>query len=117
MPRISRRSFLAASAALAARPAAAAPPSRPATPAPDVIIVGAGAAGIAAARRLAAAGRRFVLLEAADHIGGRCVTDRNTFGVPFDRGAHFIHSPSVNPLMRLAPRGIDIYSAPTGQKV
>ena len=113
--RLSRRSFLASASALLAAPAAVGAQTRRADF--DAVIIGAGAAGIAAARRLAAAGRRFVLLEAADHIGGRCVTDRNTFGVPFDRGAHFIHSPSVNPLMRLAPRGIDIYSAPTGQKV
>ena len=100
MPRLSRRSFLAASAAFAARPAlaAAAPTAGPV----DVVIVGAGAAGIAAARRIAAAGRRFVLLEAADHIGGRCITDTRTFGVPFDRGAHWIHMPDLNPLTKLA---------------
>jgi monoamine oxidase len=114
--RLSRRSFLAsASAALAAPAAIGAPAARRADV--DAVIVGAGAAGIAAARRLAAAGRRFVLLEAADHVGGRCVTDRSTFGVPFDRGAHWIHSPSVNPVVRLTPHGIDIYPAPTSQKV
>ena len=58
--KISRRSFLATAAALAARPAAAATP-QPASAAVDVIIVGAGSAGIAAARRIAAAGRRYVL--------------------------------------------------------
>jgi monoamine oxidase len=114
--RLSRRSFLAsASAAFAAPAAIGAPASRRAEV--DAVIVGAGAAGIAAARRLAAAGRRFVIIEAADHVGGRCVTDQRTFGVPFDRGAHWIHSPSVNPLARLTPRGIDIYPAPTSQKV
>src|SRR5258707_3769729 len=85
MKRLSRRSFLAASAAMASAPAFAAPRQRPApapapaptpaAPAPpelvrsgnvDVVIVGTGAAGIAAARRLAAAGKRFALLEAAD---------------------------------------------------
>ena len=44
-----------------------------------MVIVGAGAAGIAAARKIVAAGRKFVLLEAADHVGGRCVTDLRTF--------------------------------------
>jgi monoamine oxidase len=117
MPRFSRRSFLAASAAFAARPATAAtqPPAPPLT---DVIIIGAGAAGIAAARRFAAAGRRYVLVEASDHIGGRCVTDTKTFGVPFDRGAHWIYAPDLNPLTKLTSRrGGDIYPAPPSQKI
>ena len=113
---LSRRSFLAAaSAALAPRPAIGR--AAPVAGEVDVVIVGAGAAGIAAARRIAAAGRRFLLIEAAGHIGGRCVTDRRTFGVPFDRGAHWIHFPRSNPLAKLAPRRIDIYPAPESQKV
>ena len=100
MPRLSRRSFLAASAALGRAPCGrrrdAGRDGRV-----DVVIVGAGAAGIAAARRIAAAGRKFVLLEAADHIGGRCITDTRTFGVPYDRGAHWIHTPDLNPVTKL----------------
>jgi monoamine oxidase len=116
MPGLSRRTFLATSAALAVGPAFAAP--RPPSGDIDVVIVGAGAAGIAAARRIAAAGRRYMLIEAADHIGGRCITDVGTFGVPFDRGAHWIHSPGTNPVARLAPsQGIEIYPAPRSQKV
>jgi phytoene dehydrogenase-like protein len=116
-PRLSRRSFLAAAATLVARPAVAAPPAAAAA-ATDVIIVGAGAAGIAAARRIAAAGRRYVLLEATDHVGGRCITDMRTFGVPYDRGAHWLYTPDLNPLTRLtAPRGIEIYPAPPSQKI
>ena len=113
--KISRRSFLAASAAVAAHPAIAATPPPAAV---DVIIVGAGAAGIAAARRIAAAGRRYVLVEASDHIGGRCITDTRTFGVPFDRGAHWIYAPDLNPLNKLTPRrGIEVYPAPPSQKI
>ncbi len=116
MPRLSRRSFLTASAAFATRPAVAA--STAAAPAVDVVIVGAGTAGIAAARRIAAAGRKFVVIEAADHVGGRCVTDMHTFGVPFDRGAHWLHAPDFNPLMRLTVRrGLEVYPAPASQKV
>ncbi len=118
MPRLSRRTFVAASAAaaLVARPAVAAPAATVAEF--DVAIIGAGAAGIAAARRVAAAGRRYVLIEAAGQIGGRCVTDTRSFGVPFDRGAHWIHFPGSNPVARLAPRsGIEIYPAPQSQKV
>jgi len=116
MSLLSRRSFLAAAAALAARPAASAPASFGGEF--DVVIVGAGAAGIAAARRIAAAGRRYIVLEATDRIGGRCVTDLKSFGVPFDRGAHWIYLPDLNPLTKLTPRrGIDVYPAPLSQKV
>src|SRR5882672_2300708 len=133
MKRLSRRSFLAASAAVAAGPAFGAPRPRPApapapAPAPmpaaiemvrsgnvDVVIVGTGAAGIAAARRLAAAGKRFALLEAADQVGGRCITDTKTFSVPYDRGAHWIYAADINPLAKLAVQsGLDIYAAPPG---
>jgi monoamine oxidase len=114
----SRRTFLAGAAAVAARPAF----GQGAVPAGsadvDVIIVGAGAAGIAAARRLSAAGRSFTLVEATSRIGGRCFTDTRSFNVPFDRGAHWIHSPDINPLTKLAPRtGLDIYQAPSAQRV
>jgi monoamine oxidase len=116
MPRLSRRSFLAASAAAGASPAIAALP--PPSTSVEVVIVGAGAAGIAAARRIAAAGRHYVVIEAADHVGGRCITDTRVFGVPFDRGAHWIHMPDLNPLTKLAPhRGIEVYPAPSSQKV
>jgi monoamine oxidase len=115
MSSLSRRSFLAASAVVAAGP------SLGATSSPgdvDIAIVGAGAAGIAAARRIAAAGRRFALIEASSHIGGRCITDTATFGLPFDRGAHWIHMPDINPVAKLAPQaGLDIYPAPPGQKM
>ena len=113
MSALSRRSFLAASAAAAAHPVLAAQPAEL-----DVVIVGAGAAGIAAARRVAAAGRKFAVLEASDRIGGRCFTDTRTFGTPYDRGAHWIHMPDLNPVAKLAPKtGLDIYPAPPGQRL
>src|SRR5260370_1570263 len=124
MRRLSRRSFLASSAAvLTACPALAAPaPAR----SPEVhafgwveaVIVGAGAAGIAAGRRLAAARKQFVVREAADQVGGRCITDTKTFGIPYDRGAHWIYAADINPLAKLAVQsGLDIYAAPPGQRV
>ena len=83
-----------------------------------MVIVGAGAAGIAAARRMAAAGRRFTLVEASERVGGRCVTDTSSFGVPFDLGAHWIYVPDLNPVAKLASRtGLDIYPAPTAQRL
>ena len=84
----------------------------------DVVVVGAGAAGIAAARRLAASGRRFVLIEAASRVGGRCITDTSTFGVPYDRGAHWIYTADVNPVAKVAAQtGLDLYPAPPGQRM
>ncbi len=119
MKQLTRRSFLASSAAFAAAPAfGQAPGQLPAPDEIDAIIVGAGAAGIAAARKLASAGRSFTLVEATHQVGGRCVTETRSFGVPFDRGAHWIHVPDVNPLTKLAGRtGLDIYPAPSGQRV
>ena len=58
----------------------------------DVAIIGAGAAGLAAAVRLGAAGRSVLLLEARDRIGGRIWT-RAEPGVPapVELGAEFLH--------------------------
>jgi len=115
MPFLSRRSLLAASVAFAARPALAA--IAPSDGPLDAIIIGAGAAGIAAARRLAAAGRHYLVVEATDHVGGRCITDTTSFGVPFDRGAHWIYLPDSNPLIKAAPGRSDIYPASLSQKI
>jgi monoamine oxidase len=116
---MTRRSFLKASAAFAATPVldgtafAAALPREA-----DIVVIGAGAAGIAAARRIQAANRRVIVVEAADQIGGRCVTDGATFDVPFDRGARWMHNPDTNPIIRLArAAGLEIVTAPSGQKI
>jgi monoamine oxidase len=119
---ITRRDFLSASAALAVTPAldalgtgaSAAPLPREA----DIVVIGAGAAGIAAARRIQAANRKVIVVEAAGQAGGRCLTDTSTFEVPFDRGARWLHNPDTNPMIKLArDAGLDIYSAPLGQKI
>ena len=111
---LSRRSFLASSVAVAAHPALA----LPASSGIDVVIVGAGAAGIAAARRIAAAGRKPAIFEATDRMGGRCFTDTRTFGVPYDLGAHWIHMPDTNPIAKLGLKtGLDLYAAPPGQRL
>jgi monoamine oxidase len=67
----------------------------------DTVIVGAGAAGIAAARRLVAAGQRVLVLEARNRAGGRAVTDQS-LGVPADLGAAWLHFAGENPWTRLA---------------
>ncbi|HYX04226.1 MAG TPA: NAD(P)/FAD-dependent oxidoreductase [Reyranella sp.] len=63
---------------------------------PDVVIVGAGVAGLAAARALMAAHKSVLVLEARNRIGGRAFTD-SAFGFPFDHGAQFIEAGKTNP--------------------
>ncbi|MCK7611214.1 flavin monoamine oxidase family protein [Roseibium sediminicola] len=68
---------------------------------PHVAIIGAGMAGLAAARQLAENGLRVTVLEARDRIGGRLWTDRS-LGVPLDLGASWIHGTRGNPITTLA---------------
>jgi len=116
---MTRRDFLSASAALAVTPvlggrAGAAPLPREA----DIVVIGAGAAGVAAARRIMAANRKVIVVEATNQIGGRCQTDSSTFEVPFDRGARWMHNPDTNPMIKLArAAGLEITTAPSGQKI
>ena len=67
----------------------------------DVLVVGAGAAGIGAAQRLRAAGKRVLILEARNRIVGRTHTI-DFHGHPYDLGAQFLHSASVNPMVQRA---------------
>src|ERR1043165_6373236 len=99
---MTRRGFLSASAAVAATPvlygrALSAPLPRAA----DIVVIGAGAAGIAAARRIQAANRRVIVVEAGERPGGRCITDSAMFDAPFDRGARWLYNPD-SPMVRLA---------------
>ncbi len=58
----------------------------------DTIIIGAGAAGLITALKLAKAGQKVIVLEARDRIGGRCFTfSGDNFTVPVELGAEFIH--------------------------
>ncbi|MEQ8349100.1 MAG: NAD(P)/FAD-dependent oxidoreductase [Sneathiellaceae bacterium] len=70
----------------------------------DIVVVGAGAAGIAAARRLAEHGLSCVLVEAGDKVGGRARTEATRFAVPVDLGCHWLHAPAQNPLKGHADR-------------
>ena len=64
---------------------------------PDVVVVGDGSAGIAAARAAQANGLSVVVLEAMDRIGGRAFTDNTTYGAPFDVGCAWLHKADDNP--------------------
>lgn len=63
----------------------------------DVVIIGAGAAGLAAAKTLGKAGTSFHVIEARDRIGGRAWTTSTDFGVPFDIGCAWLHAADRNP--------------------
>lgn len=67
----------------------------------DVIVIGAGVAGLAAARRLTELDYDVIVLEATHKIGGRLRTDRS-LGASFEVGAGWIHGPDGNPLSDLA---------------
>lgn len=78
----------------------------------DVAIIGAGAAGLAAARALAGSGAQVIVLEARGRPGGRIVTDSQTLGMPFDVGASYIHNAPINPMMALAvQQGVTVISS------
>src|SRR5262245_13730170 len=65
----------------------------------DVVVIGAGAAGLAAAVRLVEAGRSVLVLDARDRVGGRIDTRHEPgLGVPVEFGAEFIHG--VAPVTR-----------------
>lgn len=68
----------------------------------DVIVIGAGVAGLAAARMLQDQGEQVLVLEGRDRIGGRVWTDRSLGGLPLDLGASWIHGINGNPLTAIA---------------
>ena len=65
-----------------------------------IIVIGAGIAGITAAKKLQAQGYRVIILEGRDRIGGRIWTD-NSLGFPLDLGAAWIHTVDGNPISPL----------------
>ena len=57
----------------------------------DAIVLGAGMSGLAAARALAQAGKRVLVLEARERVGGRIFTEKTSSGTLVEHGAEFIH--------------------------
>jgi polyamine oxidase len=70
----------------------------------DVIVIGAGASGLAAASTLIENGKKVIVLEGRNRIGGRVHTD-HSFGFAVDLGAVWIEGPSEeNSMFRLAEK-------------
>ena len=68
---------------------------------PQVIVIGAGMAGVSAGHDLTMNGAEVVVLEARNRVGGRVHTDL-TWGVPVEMGAAWVHALKTNPLVPLA---------------
>ena len=70
----------------------------------QVLIIGAGAAGIGAAHAAQQAGLRYQVVEASHRVGGRGLTEALAPGIPWDLGCHWLHSGSINPLAQIADK-------------
>lgn len=71
---------------------------------PDIVVVGAGAAGVGAGMELERRGVPFVILEASERVGGRAFTDKTSLPYAWDQGCHWLHCADVNPLVEQADR-------------
>jgi len=74
----------------------------------EILILGAGAAGLAAASRLTAAGRLVTVLEARDRIGGRIRTLHAGWPEPVEAGPEFLHANTVGMQALVASSGAEI---------
>ena len=82
---------------------------------PDVVVIGAGSAGLAATAELMRRGIPVLCIEGMNRIGGRCYTDMETFGLPADHGAHWLHAKKGNELYKFGRENKDkfkIYAEP-----
>src|ERR1041385_4495842 len=68
----------------------------------DVVVIGAGAAGLAAAKTLIGRGIAVQVVESRNRIGGRAWTDTAQYGVPVDLGCSWLHSADINPFLTIA---------------
>ena len=85
------------------------------TQANDAVVIGAGLAGLACAQRLMAAGRKVVVLEARQRIGGRIWSEQR-HGFAIDLGASWLHGITNNPLHRLVTKEVGVPVVPTNDQ-
>jgi monoamine oxidase len=119
MSSVSRRGFLAGGAATAGGvlvPAAAASSASAKKRAPkkrtaDVIVVGAGLAGLSAARSLVAAGHSVALLEARDRVGGRTLNHKLPNGTAVEIGGEFVGPTQDKVLALISELGLSTFNA------
>jgi monoamine oxidase len=79
----------------------------------DVVIIGAGAAGLAAAEVLRDRHLAVLVLEARNRIGGRALTRHLDSGIAFDVGCEWLHSANRNPFVQIGrAMGFEIMPAP-----
>lgn len=82
----------------------------------DVIIVGAGFAGVTAARELTQSGLRVVLLEARDRLGGRTWTKDTDLGRRLDLGGTWVHWIQPHVWAEIVRYDLDIVASPVPEK-
>ncbi len=68
----------------------------------DVVIIGAGAAGLSAAKALGALGVSYTVIEGSHRIGGRAYSEEIAPGVWFDLGCSYLHQGGTNPFVAIA---------------
>jgi monoamine oxidase len=79
----------------------------------DCLILGAGAAGLAAAADLVAVGKKILVLEARDRIGGRIHTSHDSsWPIPIDRGAEFVHGKPTETWKIISAANLLAYDVP-----
>jgi monoamine oxidase len=78
----------------------------------DVIVIGAGMAGVTAARKLARAGHSVAVLEARDRIGGRIMTLDDFTDGPVEAGAEFVHGRNAATLAEVHGAGFNLRGSP-----